>query len=353
MAEEDTERDDAPVDPTAPVDPREPKWSGAAAVPAAGPKRRKWLDDESIYPPPPPPAEKREPTIEMSASEREAFENDLPVDPWADADPLPAYPHQVVAYPPTRPYEAPPAQPPPQAPPPVPVKAPVPLKAPVPVKTPKAPKPPKVKNLPAVGTPPPGWRPPPGYVAVPVRRRRKWPWFALLSLLCCCGCPAWFGWPIFQQAPGAVVYPQVVGDLRLRDDPASKATAEQLKVEARTNHLVAQETFAALFSDDQGKRATVFGATGVRLDLGGDVDKEINRLTSRYGLTGIETVDGTLRDEQRRCGVGRDDGTGVVVCSWADHGSVGTGVFTRLNIADSNARLSQLRDAIVTRTSAS
>jgi len=182
-----------------------------------------------------------------------------------------------------------------------------------------------------------------------VRRRRKWPWFALATLLCCCGCPAWFGMPYYEQFPSGVVIPQTVGDLRLREDAASKAAAEKLKLEVRGDNWLAQDTFAALFTDGNGKRATVYGRTGVQWSLDSAVVEEINRVSGRYGLSDIQPVDGTLRDEQRRCGVGREDGVSVVVCSWADHGSVGTGVFTRLDVADSNNRLTLLRDTLVTR----
>jgi hypothetical protein len=199
--------------------------------------------------------------------------------------------------------------------------------------------------------PPPGWRPPPGYVAVPVRRRRVWPWFALLSLLCCCGCPAWFGLPVYAQYPADAAVPSAVGGLTLRDDAQSKRARERLEGEVRAAHLFAEGTFAGLFVDGDGKRVTVYGMTGLHLTTDSDVVGEISRVTPIYHLTKVQTVPASERGEHRRCGVGSDNGAEVVVCSWVDHGSLGTGVFTRLNVADSNARLGLLRDTIVTRRS--
>ena len=349
MAEEQRERQGGATEPVTPDDPavpaaeadpptmeavaESPKWSGAAPVPLSPPKRKRWLDDESLYPPPPPPPpppEPRDPTRQMATGRM--FEPDTPVDPWADADPLPAYQPVEISYPPT--WVEPP--PPEVAPPPRPLPAPAPVK----VRKAKRPEP---------AGPPPGWRPPPGYVAVPVRRRRRWPWFALLSLLCCCGCPAWFGQPFYAQYPAKAAVPSTIGALTLRDDAASKRAADRLKVDMRTAYLLAEDTFAGLFVDGDNKRATVFGTTGFHLSPDSDVAAEITRVTPTYKLHDVKAVAATERDEHRRCGVGTDDGTEVVVCSWVDHGSLGTGVFTRLDVDDSNARLSQLRDTIVTR----
>ncbi|SNT40958.1 hypothetical protein SAMN05421812_105382 [Asanoa hainanensis] len=337
MAEEERERqDDA-------TEPGEPRWSGAAPVPPPAPKRKRWLEDESVFPPPPPPpAEKRDPTLSLPTS----YEPDTPVDPWGDVDPLPSYPVDL-SYPPTR-VEPPVPPPVPHAPPPV-SHVPPPLPVPVPpVQVRKA----RKAKRPEPAGPPPGWRPPPGYVAVPVRRRRRWPWFALLSLLCCCGCPAWFGQPIFAQYPAESVTPSVVGGLTLRDDAQSRTTTKRLTDELNKAYLWKESTFAGVYVDGDNKRATVYGTTGFHLSPDGDVVDEITRVTSSYRLRDVRTVDATDRGESRRCGVGVDNGADVVVCSWADHGSLGTGVFTRLGIDDSNARLSQLRDTIVTRKSA-
>jgi hypothetical protein len=379
--------------------------SGSAAVPPSAPKRRKWLDDESAVPPPPPPpapapAVKRDPTLELPLGERFDAESLEPVDPWADADPL-TPPPPAVGYPPTRPYEtAPPPDSPspatggpspamggpsptmggspaaPSTPPPAGPTSPAgtplpwaqtpgagmppalppgvgsapPALPPHPVRTRRPPRPakqPKVRKGGPVA--PPGWRPPPGYVAVPVRRRRKWPWVLLLSVLCCCGVPGYFAQPFWEQYPASATTPATIADLSLRQDDASERTADRLRAATRVEYVFAESTFAAVYGDGRGKRVTVFGATGLRFDPDGDVTHEIDRLTDRYGLTEIRTVPADRRGEQRRCGVGDDDGRGVVVCSWADHGSVGSGVFTRLDVEDSSRLLSQVRDSILTR----
>jgi hypothetical protein len=276
-----------------------------------------------------------------------------PVDPWADADPLPVAPAPLpVSYPPTRPYTAPqpiapkPIAPPAIAPPPLtPLAPPRPAVRPAPVKTRKPPKPAKIRPV----TPPPGWRPPHGYVAVPVRRRRRWPWVLLLTAVVCCACPAWFGQPLYTQYPASAAVPDTIGDLTRRDDPASEQAAAGLKAATRTAYPLAESTFAALYTDPNGKLVKVFGTTGLRWSPDADAQAEIDRLSRGYDLEDVAPVRTGVRGEARRCGLGTDDGDSVVVCTWADHGSLGTGVFSRLDVPDSNAALTALRDQIVTR----
>jgi hypothetical protein len=299
---------------------------GEAPVPDPPPKRQRWLDDASGTAAPAPPEQRRDPTLDLPIEER------TPVDPWADADPLPVAPPPVT-YPPTRPYTA--AQPP--------VTQPPPAVRPAKVKTPKPP-----TNRPVAA--PPGWRPPAGYVAVPVRRRRKWPWVLLLSLACCCGCPAWLGRPLYEQYPSSASLPDRIDDLTRRDDSASERAAAALKASMQAVHWVgAENTFAGIYTDPNGKNVTVFGTTGFHLSPDGDAQAEIDRLTDDYDLEQVAAVETGVRGEARRCGVGADDGDSVVVCTWVDYGSLGTGVFTRLDRQDSNALLNTLRDQIVTR----
>jgi hypothetical protein len=335
---------------------------GAAPVPEPPPRRKRWLDDASGPQPPAPPAPQRDSTPHPPVEER------TPVDPWADVDPLPVAPPPLpVSYPPTRPYTAPqpiapqpigpqpmapqpmapqPIAPQPIAPPPVaPVAPRRPAGRPAPAKTRKPPKPAKIRPV----TPPPGWRPPVGYVAVPVRRRRKWPWVLLVTVVVCCACPAWFGQPLYTQYPASATVPDTIGDLTRRDDPASERAAAGLKAATRTAHPLAESTFAALYTDPNGKLVKVFGTTGLRWSPDADAQAEIDRHSRAYGLEDVAPVRTAVRGEARRCGVGTDDGDSVVVCTWADHGSLGTGVFSRLDVQDSNAVLTTLRDQIVTR----
>ncbi|WBB66884.1 hypothetical protein [Micromonospora sp. WMMD812] len=361
--------------PAGEADPPPARWSGSASVPPPLPRRRAW--GESAEPTPVPPAPQELP------------EHRAPVDPWAGADTggwdlpsaeLPALPPTLPypAPPPTRPYAGPPAPPPlspahPAPPPPVAYPAPPhpapPHPAPPPMSPPASrppvtarpappappPAPPKQRrskkkrsSTPPPAAPPAGWRAPRGYVPVPVRKRRRWPWLLLLTLACCCGCPAYYGKPIWTQYPANASLPAQVDDLSLRDDSRSEQAVRQLETDVRKAHWLAEDTFAGVYATPDGKRVTVFGGTGFRLTPEADADAEIARLSQQYRLDSVEDVDTGVRGRYARCAVGRTDGGGVVVCTSVDHGSIATGVFTRLDVADSAALLHDLREQIVT-----
>jgi hypothetical protein len=170
----------------------------------------------------------------------------------------------------------------------------------------------------------------------------------LLSLACCCGCPAWFGKPMWDQYPVDAALPGQVADLTLRDDTGSTATVKRLEAEVRGAHLISEDVFAGVYRTGDGKRVTVFGATGFRITPESDADDEMTRLTGTYGLGSPEQVDTGVRGRHARCATGRADGADVVVCTSVDHGSITTGVFTRLSVDDSARLLDTLRAEIIT-----
>ncbi|WP_247684223.1 hypothetical protein [Micromonospora sp. D93] len=343
-------------EPTATAEVPAPRWSGSAPVPPPLPRRSSW--GESAEPTPPPPVPVGPP------------EHQTPVDPWAGVDtggwdlpsaelpPLP--PTMSYPTPPdTRQWSGPPASPagPHPVPPPAAPSAPRavgpmvparPVSPPAPQKAPKVPKQRRGRRSTAPPpTPPPGWQAPKGYVPVPVRRRRRWPWLLLLTLACCCGCPAYYGFPISAQYPARAALPVQVDDLSLRQDNRSTETAQTLENEVRKEHWLAEDTFAGVYSTTSGKLVTVFGGTGFRLSPESDAEAEISRLTARFALDAPESVDTGVRGRHERCAVGSADGSAVVVCTSVDHGSIATGVFTRLSVADSADLLATLRAQIV------
>ncbi|MEJ3749673.1 hypothetical protein WEI85_41240 [Actinomycetes bacterium KLBMP 9797] len=344
-----------PAHPTAPV-----KWTGSASVPPRPEKkRRRWRDaarDEQPAPVEPP----------------------TPVDPWAHVDPLdqpypltldqPYPPTLNQPYPPTLldvgpaaldagPAAGPPRSPvvprPPVAPPPPPASPPLPPRQAMPsqvmpgeVMPRQAPRRPAKRPPmpPPVAGPPPGYPPP-----ARRRRRRKWPWFLLFTFACCCGIPAYFVKPMWEQYPASASLPAQVSDLTLRDDATSQRIAKQLKADLRVNNWLAEDTFAAVYGDGDGKRVTVFGTTGFHFSPEDDLRTEMERLTDRYKIRNVEQFDTGARGEFTSCGVGKDGDATVAVCGWADHGSLATALFTRRNRADSAELLEQFREILIAR----
>ncbi|MDW5330689.1 hypothetical protein [Plantactinospora sp. KLBMP9567] len=391
--------DDGP----APTRVAAPRWTGSAAVPPPRPRKRRWLlgDAEEADVPAAPTARTRpaDPTLRMP--EVEADEIPTPVDPWAGAadDPWDAYPpvgghqgaasHPPVGYdapvsppparqlpvtrrfpaptgppPPPRTTAPPPAGPRPPAPPPH--AAPPPPPPPARAARPPAPPAPRKQPPPPVAPPrpakqrrrpeaPPVRKPPPAPLP-PVRRRRRWPrvmfTLTLLTIACCCGVPAYYAKPIWDQYPASPVdpLPSEVLDLQLLDNAAGRKTAEQLKREVQGRSWFTDgEAFAGVYRTSNGKQVIIFGSTGFRLSPESAVQEEVTRLQNEYGVTSVEPVPTGVRGEYRSCGTGEADGDEVVVCTWADHGSSATALFTRLSIADSSELLSTLRDSIIVR----
>lgn len=113
--------------------------------------------------------------------------------------------------------------------------------------------------------------------------------------------------------------------------------------------MLAEDTFAGVYSDRAGKRVTLFGTTGFRFSPESDLETEFAQLTDRYRLRDVVTIDTGTRGEHLRCGVGKDGQATVAVCGWADHGSLATGIFTRRDVNDSAALLERLRGTVVRR----
>jgi hypothetical protein len=364
--------------PTAPVGPA--RWTGAAAVPDPPPKRRGRLNrtlnlplDERAGRPSidhePGPGPGRGPGHNPDHDPTPPYGPEgppPPVDPWADAAPLPggpppalpapALPAPALPAPALPPRGAPPrSTPPPGAPPRTVVARPA---APRPVVPPPAAKPRRKdrSRRPDGRKPPPGWSGPPGPTLPPGyeirRRRRRWPrrlTLLLLTLGCCCGVPAWFGIPMSQQYPATAAVPTEVGGLARRDDAR---TVRELKGRARSGHLFAEDTFAAVYEGWPGGRVAVYGTTGFRLAPKSDLESELGRLADEFQLTDVQEVEPGPLGGHQRCGFGtppEGDDPDLVLCAWADHGSLGVATFSAGSLEDDAEVLRQLRASIVSR----
>jgi hypothetical protein len=358
-----------PLTPAAPA-----RWSGAAPVPPPAPRRRWW---------------RRRPAAAGSAPAAEDEWTILPaVDPWADQAPpwqdTPPLTTAPFPAPPPTLFDAPAAPPPPQpdrpmpnatpaAPPPPHPDRPMPKTGPaappppqpdrpMPNSRPAPPQPnrpmpktgpaapaPGQANRPMPKTPAPAGRPgPPPAAPAPrrrTRRRRRLLLFTLVSGVLCCGLPGYFAWPAAQQYPVSAALPQTVADLALRDDGAARRAADRLARQVAAGG--AGPVFAGVYADGYGKRVTIAGTTGLRLTPEQDVETELNRLAAAYDLTRVGAYDLGEAGAHERCGVGRAGGTGVVVCGWADHGSLATVVLTRRSVGESAHLVAVLRGAVL------
>jgi hypothetical protein len=202
---------------------------------------------------------------------------------------------------------------------------------------------------------PPWVQRPPQRPLPPPRRRRRRRWgrrfslFGLFGLLCCCGVPlAYLNFPAARQYPVNAVLPDSFLDLNKRNDDNSKEAAARLAQELRDAGGKADATFAGIYGDGDGKRVTVFGVTGWRLDPGRDVRSELDRLSDEFGLEDVRSFPAGEFGVHEECGIGRSDGKAVVVCAWADHGSLATVLLTRRSLDESAQLVEQLRSTVLT-----
>jgi hypothetical protein len=293
-----------------------------------------------------------------------------------------------VSSPPTAPSPAPPAPaplspaPPPPAPssPAPPSPAPPPSAASAPASSSKlswrdrrrqdrekaaAPPPSRVPIQPRQSTPPPQYlerakpksqppqRPQARPAAPPPRPRRKRRWgrrlfvLTLLSALCCCGIPGYFLSPLAEQYPVSAVLPSTIGDLDLLDDAAKQRAVDRLSQDLQGTVVLGSTPFAGVYTDNAGKRVTIFGTTGLRLTPQSDVEAELGHLTEEFGIRDVQAYDLGITGVHERCGVGRSGDDTLVVCAWADRGSLATVLFTRRSAQESAQLTGEVRSAVL------
>jgi hypothetical protein len=197
----------------------------------------------------------------------------------------------------------------------------------------------------------PDGRPLTGLDATRPRRRRRGRRMRAILLLVLIGggAIAYFSWPPARQYPVTANLPDQVADLSLSNgDGAAGRAADRLSQQLQQSDLAGQHAFAGVYADGNGKRVTIFGTTGFRLNPGQDVSAELDHLAGDYDLGDVQSFSLDELGAHEQCGVGRDDGAGVVVCAWADHGSLATVMMTRRNVAESAALTSRLRTAVLT-----
>ncbi|MEU4695024.1 hypothetical protein [Actinoplanes sp. NPDC023714] len=196
---------------------------------------------------------------------------------------------------------------------------------------------------------------PPPWAAKPMPKRRGFVRRALrrltiltmVAVVLCCGAPlAYTQIPAARQFPVDAILPDSFSDLVLRETESAKRAVERL-AEQLQEAGSGGNAFAGVYSDGNGKRVTVYGATGFRLTPGSDVSAQMDRLAGSMELTDVSDYDTGVPGVHERCGTGRLDDTAVVACSWADHGSLATVLLTRRSLDESAALVAQLRDEVL------
>jgi hypothetical protein len=220
----------------------------------------------------------------------------------------------------------------------------------------RVPPPPEVRYVPVPVYPPRYGSPPPRYGPPPVlvqyrKKRRKWPWVLLtMAVVCagCCGGSVVWSKQFYDQYPVTVATSAAVAGLTAVEDATAEKLVNRLRGAIDTEQI--DETrFSIVYRDQSRRRVTVFGTTRFVTDPKKDLDAGVTQLTGELQLTGVHRVDAGPLGGQERCGSGRLDGRATTMCSWADHGSMGVGLFPGRSIEASSPMLQEIRAAIIQR----
>jgi hypothetical protein len=172
----------------------------------------------------------------------------------------------------------------------------------------------------------------------------------LFVLLLMVGVPLLYErFPAARQYPVSASLPDSFSDLNLRDDNASRKAADRLAAQLDAAGADGDDVFTGVYADGRGKRVTLFGVTGWRFTPDSDAEAEIERLADDFGFDAATPYDTGEVGVTELCATGRANGSAVVVCAWADHGSMAAVLLTRRSQDESADLVGRLREAVLTR----
>jgi hypothetical protein len=195
-----------------------------------------------------------------------------------------------------------------------------------------------------------------GVPAPPPKKSKRWLWISLAVagvLLVVCGVG---GFLLFRntlnEATETLVTPAEVHGLTLTTDANLTQLAEQAKTDLRQQVKNSTGSIGAFYSDpsDPTKLTMVVGVSGTVANPKNEIKDAFDQLnTSGLSAGDVHDVDSGSLGGETRCGTGSASGQDLVVCVWADHGSVGMMVFFNRPVAESESLFSEFRTAIIKR----
>ncbi|GAA0734215.1 hypothetical protein Drose_32215 [Dactylosporangium roseum] len=166
-----------------------------------------------------------------------------------------------------------------------------------------------------------------------------------------------FLYPVFSESGAHVTAPPTLpGKLTKANSPTMQQLVDEMESELKTDLGTTDEVAAGIYSD--GTTDDIFilvAATSTILFPDTELDNAFKSLSgeSSGGLTlGASTKydpgkwGGTLK-----CATGTSDDVRMTMCAWADHGSLGIGVFVNRGASESAALFRDIRDVVQSRSS--
>jgi len=167
----------------------------------------------------------------------------------------------------------------------------------------------------------------------------------------CCGVVVKDGKPYVDQWPASVAKTMAVDGLAQVTDAKRSTRAKNILRKLSTWHD--EGSFTAIYTDSTDRRrlATVAGITRFISSPGGTIDTAFTTIGPDLGMTTSHRIPIGAAQAVGRCGTGRVDGQRVVVCGWADHGSLAVAMYTNRSETEGAAMIRTLRQTLIVRRS--
>ncbi|OJF11883.1 hypothetical protein BG844_23755 [Couchioplanes caeruleus subsp. caeruleus] len=157
------------------------------------------------------------------------------------------------------------------------------------------------------------------------------------------------GWRIATQKDATLQVPPQVGAFKLNTSDNGRSTAEYLQT-ALSADVDLDRAVGAVYSDGSGNDVLFFGGTTLLWTPENDLDTAFGLISDAQGsVTGLHAVTAGPLGGTMKCGTTKSDGTDMVVCGWADHGSLALAMFPGRSETDSAGLLREIRAATQTR----
>ncbi|HKT04593.1 MAG TPA: hypothetical protein VJT31_34185 [Rugosimonospora sp.] len=158
--------------------------------------------------------------------------------------------------------------------------------------------------------------------------------------------PTW--WSLITQRHEKLAIPDSLAGLNLDRSADGQATADYLRTAVAAS--VNLDTSVGAVYDDPGnkqKSVMIFGGTGLIVSPDQELTKAFQLLDDQGGgMSGVHAVPSGARGGEMKCGTSTGDGGDMVVCGWADHGSIALALFPGRSEADASRLMQRIRDGV-------
>ncbi|WP_238019798.1 hypothetical protein KZZ52_54195 [Dactylosporangium sp. AC04546] len=203
---------------------------------------------------------------------------------------------------------------------------------------------------PVYPTPAPG----PVYVAPPPQRKGHALKVTLSIVggifLICAIAACVFLWPIVAEGGATVTTPaSLPGGLKKEDSAEMQQLVDSMEADLRTDLDTVDHVEAGIYSDGNPEKLVVLvAAAATILSPDTELDNAFKGFTS--GSMGSPTeYDAGKWGGTLKCATGQSSSIDMTLCVWADHGTLGIGVFVNRSASESAALFRDIRDVVQSR----